>query len=194
MMPPLFNNTFAGKRVLVTGHTGFKGSWLSAWLIDLGADVCGLSDRVPTDPSHFEALQLSRRLRDERGDIRDMAAVTALVADFRPDFIFHLAAQAIVSTSYADPIGTLSINVLGTATVLEALRQLEWPGVAIIITSDKAYENVEWPWGYRETDRLGGHDIYSCSKGAAELVFHAYHSRFLAAMCLCASRRRAQAM
>jgi CDP-glucose 4,6-dehydratase len=182
MLPeaPLFGDVYAGKRVLVTGHTGFKGSWLTAWLLDLGATVCGYSDGVPTEPSLFALAGLDRRIEHRVGDIRDSAAFGAAMNAFRPDFVFHLAAQAIVSKSYGDPLDTLSINVMGTGTVLQALRSVDWPCTAVIITSDKCYENVEWPWGYRETDRLGGKDIYSASKGAAELVFHAYlHSFFL---------------
>lgn len=175
-----FGDAFRGKRVLVTGHTGFKGSWLTSWLLDLGAEVCGYSDAVPTQPSLFEAAGLGARIRDERGDVRDAARVAGVVADFRPDFVFHLAAQAIVSTSYADPLNTIGTNVMGTAAVMDALRRVEHPCTAVIVTSDKAYENVEWPWGYRETDRVGGRDIYSGSKGAAEVIFHAYQQSFFA--------------
>lgn len=177
-----FDGVFAGARVLVTGHTGFKGSWLTCWLEQLGAELCGYSDRVPTQPSVFEAAGIARFIRDERGDVRDRAALARVVAEFRPDFVFHLAAQAIVSTSYADPLGTFETNVMGTASLCDVLREVDWPCVAVIVTSDKAYENVEWEWGYRETDRLGGRDIYSGSKGAAELAFHAYHQSFLAGM------------
>ncbi|MBW3558984.1 MAG: CDP-glucose 4,6-dehydratase [Proteobacteria bacterium] len=178
-MTGFFGDAYRGKRVLVTGHTGFKGSWLTTWLLDLGAEVCGFSDGVPTQPSLFEAAGLGRRVRDERGDVRDPVRVSEVVADFRPDFVFHLAAQAIVSTSYADPLNTLSVNVMGTAVVLEALRKLQQPCTAIIVTSDKAYENVEWSWGYRETDRLAGRDVYSGSKSGAELVVYSYlHSFF----------------
>lgn len=174
----MFKNTYTGKRVLVTGHTGFKGSWLLSWLSKLGADVCGYSDTVPTIPSLFEAADLASFVRHELGDIRDLSRFEAVVADFRPDFIFHLAAQAIVSTSYANPLDTFSVNVMGTATVLEALRKIDWPCVAVVITSDKVYDNVEWSWGYRENDRLGGKDIYSGSKGGAELAFNSYFHSF----------------
>jgi CDP-glucose 4,6-dehydratase len=173
-----FSDAYRNKKVLVTGHTGFKGSWLVSWLLDLGADVVGYSDGIPTSPSLFDLADLADRIDHRIGDIRDRAAFGAVVADVRPDVVFHLAAQAIVSTSYADPLGTISTNVMGTAAVMDALRDVTWPCVGIIITSDKCYENVEWPWGYRETDRLGGRDIYSASKGAAELIFHAYHQSF----------------
>lgn len=161
---------FEGKRVLVTGHTGFKGSWLTLWLDQLGAKVHGLSDRVPTSPSHFEAAGIAGRCQDLRADIRDPSAVKAAVQQVQPDFVFHLAAQALVRLSYADPILTWQANAMGTLNLLEALRGQRNPCVAVFITSDKCYDNVEWEWGYRETDALGGPDPYSASKGAAELV------------------------
>jgi len=175
-----FSDAYRNKKVLVTGHTGFKGSWLVSWLLDLGADVVGFSDGIPTSPSLFDLAGLADRIDHRVGDVRDREAFSAVVTDVRPDLVFHLAAQAIVSTSYADPLGTISTNVMGTAAVMDTLRDVTWPCVGIIITSDKCYENVEWPWGYRETDRLGGRDIYSASKGAAELIFHAYHQSFFA--------------
>jgi CDP-glucose 4,6-dehydratase len=176
-----FGGVFADKRVLVTGHTGFKGSWLTAWLLELGARVCGLSRDIPTEPSLFKLAALEESIDHRIVDVRDERAVAAAVREFRPDFVFHLAAQAIVSRSYQDPLDTISTNVVGTACVLQALREVTWPCTAVIITSDKCYENVEWEWGYRETDRLGGKDIYSASKGAAELIFHAFHRSFFAA-------------
>lgn len=180
----MFNNIYKGKKVLITGHTGFKGSWLSIWLVKLGAQVVGMSDCIPTDPSLFEAADLKKRMDHRTGDIRNLPALVSLIDEVRPDFVFHLAAQAIVSTSYQYPIDTITTNVVGTANVLEALRQINHPCVAVIITSDKCYENVEWPWGYKETDHLGGKDIYSGSKGAAEVIFHAYfHSFFNKADC-----------
>ena len=178
MVTPMFDQVFEGKKVLVTGHTGFKGGWLCSWLHKQGAQVAGYSDAIPTTPSMFEILQLDGKIEHHLGDVRDLAAFSALLQAFQPDFVFHLAAQAIVSVSYQDPLGTISTNVMGTATVLEALRQLDRRCVAVIITSDKCYENVEWEWGYKETDHLGGKDIYSASKGAAETIFHAYHESF----------------
>lgn len=174
-MDNAFSGSYRGKRVLVTGHTGFKGTWLVAWLLKLGAKVIGYSDRIPTSPSMFEVLGLEDRIEHHIGDIRDAAAVAALIASCKPDFIFHLAAQAIVSTSYQAPLETISTNVMGTAHVLEALRHLDYPCTAVFITSDKCYENVEWLWGYKETDHLGGRDVYSGSKGAAEVIFHSYY-------------------
>jgi CDP-glucose 4,6-dehydratase len=175
----LFANTYQGRRVLVTGHTGFKGSWLTTWLLKLGAIVTGVSKDVPTQPAMFEELELASRIKHIQADIRDLVVMQELVDKEQPDFVFHLAAQAIVSTSYTDPVETVSTNVIGTMNILEALRKLERPCVAVLITSDKCYDNVEWVWGYRETDKLGGKDVYSGSKGAAELVIRSYlHSFF----------------
>ena len=174
----MFNNVYQGKKVLITGHTGFKGSWLTTWLIKLGAKVIGLSDRVPTHPSLFETAELSSRIDHRFGDIRDLFNMTSLIDEVRPDFVFHLAAQAIVSTSYELPVETITTNIVGTTNVLEALRIVNPRCVAVIITSDKCYENVEWVWGYKETDHLGGKDIYSGSKGAAEVIFHSYFHSF----------------
>ena len=177
---PSYLDAFRGRRVLVTGHTGFKGSWLSLWLTSLGADVCGYSNTVPTTPSLFEAADLTSRLRHEVGDIRDFERLARLVAEFKPDYLFHLAAQAIVSTSYDDPVETVSTNVLGTACVLQSVRRLDTSCVVLSITSDKCYENVEQPWGYREIDALGGKDVYSGSKGAAEIITHSFQRSFFA--------------
>lgn len=167
-------NVFANTKVLVTGHTGFKGSWLSLWLTQLGAQVSGISLGVPTEPSHFAAAGLVERIQDYRLDIRDGTALKSLVQDIQPDFVFHLAAQPLVRRSYADPVETWQTNAMGTINVLEALRGLKNPCVAVLITSDKCYDNVEWVWGYRETDALGGPDPYSASKGAAELAIRSY--------------------
>ena len=174
----MFGNNYQNKRVFITGHTGFKGSWLTAWLLRLGARVAGYSIGIPTNPSMFEATSLQRDIEHHEGDVRDLEKLSAALAAFGPDVVFHLAAQPIVSESYADPTGTISTNVIGTMNVLEALRRTGAPCTAVLITSDKCYENVEWPWGYKETDRLGGRDIYSGSKGAAELIIHAYQESF----------------
>jgi CDP-glucose 4,6-dehydratase len=174
-----FNDAYRGRRVLVTGHTGFKGTWLTAWLLQLGAKVTGVSRDIPTQPSMFEILGLASQIRHFQADVRDLAGLRDLIVAEQPDFVFHLAAQAIVSKSYDDPVETMSTNVIGTMNVLEVVRTLERPCAVVLITSDKCYDNVEWVWGYRETDRLGGNDVYSASKGAAELVIKCYlHSFF----------------
>ena len=167
-------NSFSGRTVLVTGHTGFKGSWLSAWLRLLGARVVGLALDPPTEPSHFKAANMAAVVDDHRLDVRDIAGVVSLVRETQPDFVFHLAAQPLVRQSYADPLTTYQTNVLGTLHVLEALRSLDKRCAAVMITSDKCYDNVEWIWGYRETDPLGGSDPYSASKGAAELAIRSH--------------------
>lgn len=174
----MFADTYVGKRVLVTGHTGFKGSWLTTWLLKLGAEVVGISRDVPTQPAMFDVLALAGRVKHIQADVCDLAAMRDLFATEQPDFVFHLAAQAIVSISYADPVETISTNVVGTMNILEALRTLENPCVAVLITSDKCYDNVEWTWGYRESDALGGKDVYSGSKGAAELIIKSYLNSF----------------
>lgn len=165
--------------MLVTGHTGFKGSWLSLWLNALGADVAGYSLDAPSSPSNFELLGLEQQMQHFSGDIRDRARLAAVIDEFRPEMIFHLAAQALVRRSYADPVATFEINTMGMVNLLESVRERPWIEVAVLITSDKAYRNDEWCWGYRETDALGGHDPYSGSKSCAELVAHSYFSSFL---------------
>jgi CDP-glucose 4,6-dehydratase len=165
---------FEGKTVLITGHTGFKGAWLTAWLKLLGAKVVGVALDPPTSPSHFDSAELSRNMIDLRIDVRNRALVREAVVSAQPDFLFHLAAQALVRRSYEDPMETWMTNVQGTLHVLEALREIDKPCAAVIITSDKCYENVEWVWGYRETDALGGPDPYSASKGAAELAIRSH--------------------
>jgi len=169
---------FDGKTVLVTGHTGFKGAWLTAWLKQLGAKVVGVALDPPTYPSHFDAAQMGRSMTDLRIDVRNRAAVEEAVVSAQPDYLFHLAAQALVRRSYDDPMETWLTNVQGTLHVLEALRKLDKPCSAVIITSDKCYDNVEWVWGYRETDALGGPDPYSASKGAAELAIRSHVKSF----------------
>ncbi len=175
----MFANAYQSRRVLVTGHTGFKGSWLTAWLLKLGAEVIGVSKDVPSNPAMFEELNLAARIQHVWGDIRDLDLMRKLIRGARPHFVFHLAAQTIVSRSYEDPVETISTNVVGTMNILESLRVIEEPCVAVLITSDKCYDNVEWVWGYRESDRLGGKDVYSGSKGAAELVIRSYLHSFL---------------
>ena len=169
---------YQGKTVLVTGHTGFKGSWLTAWLLQLGAKVVGLSLDPSTEPSHFIAAGLSGEITDLRVDVRDRAAVEGAVLATKPDFVFHLAAQALVRRSYEDPLETWHTNLMGTLNILEGLRKLERPCAVVLVTSDKCYDNVEWLWGYRETDALGGHDPYSSSKAASELVIDSYRRSF----------------
>lgn len=171
-------DVFSGKKVLITGHTGFKGSWLTAWLKDLNANIVGISLDPSTKPSHFVSANLGDGIIDCRFDIRNKCIVEEVILDTKPDFVFHLAAQALVRQSYENPVDTWEINVLGTLNVLEALRKLENSCAAVIITSDKCYENVEWVWGYKETDALGGSDPYSASKGAAELVIRSYVRSF----------------
>jgi CDP-glucose 4,6-dehydratase len=188
----MFGGVYTGKKVLVTGNTGFKGSWLSLWLLEMGAEVYGLSNGVPGDTCMFNQLGIESRIQHYWADIRDAVRVREIIHEVQPEFVFHLAAQALVSVSYDAPLDTLSTNVMGTANVLEALR-LENPDcTAVLITSDKCYDNVEWVWGYKETDPMGGKDIYSGSKGAAEIVFKSYfHSFFQKESCkvrLCTAR------
>lgn len=174
----MLENKFSGKTVLISGHTGFKGSWLSIWLNLLDAKVIGLSNGIPTDPSNFIASNVKSIVEESCVDIRDAKAVREVVQKYQPDFIFHLAAQANVRPSYQLPVETIETNCLGSANILDALRTLKKPVTALMITSDKAYDNVEWVWGYRETDRLGGSDPYSASKGMAELVIRTYTDSF----------------
>jgi CDP-glucose 4,6-dehydratase len=171
-----FADIYRGKRVLLTGHTGFKGSWLSLWLNELGAKVTGVALTPNTSPNHWDLLNLSHN--DYRKDIRDSIALRQIFNDTQPEIVFHLAAQALVRRSYVDPIETWSTNVLGTANILEACRQHETVRAVVVITTDKCYENREWTWGYRENDRLGGHDPYSASKAGTELVAASYRSSF----------------
>lgn len=172
------NGYFFNKTALVTGHTGFKGSWLTAWLMQLGAKVVGVALEPPTKPSHFYSAKMNVGMKDLRIDLNDKKSIEDAIVSARPDFVFHLGAQALVRRSYADPIETWKTNVFGTLHVLEALRKLDNHCSAVMITSDKCYDNVEWVWGYRETDALGGPDPYSASKGAAELAIRSHIKSF----------------
>ena len=171
-----FADIFRNKRVLLTGHTGFKGSWLALWLTKLGAQVTGVSLSPETEPNHWDLLELD--LDDYRVDIRHAGAVLNIFTETKPEIVFHLAAQPLVRRSYRDPLETWSTNVMGTANVLEACRLTESVRAIVVVTTDKCYENQEWPWGYRENDRLGGHDPYSASKAGAELVAASYRNAF----------------
>ena len=184
-MASSFGGFFAGKRVLVTGHTGFKGAWLSLWLHELGASVAGLALDPPTAPNLYDIVRphvfpADGTRQDGRGDIRTLAVLEDALARSEPQIIFHLAAQPLVRLSYEEPLATLATNVMGTAHLLEAVRRRRAPCTVVVVTSDKCYENREWEFAYRENDPLGGHDVYSMSKGAAELVAAAWrHSFFL---------------
>jgi CDP-glucose 4,6-dehydratase len=167
-----------GKRVFLTGHTGFKGGWLALWLAHLGADVRGYALDPYTDPNLFDVLRLGGKIEDIRGDIRDPRALDEALTSFAPEVVFHLAAQPLVRLSYADPIGTYETNVIGTARVLDAIRRTPSVRAVVSVTTDKCYENKEWPWGYRETDPLGGYDPYSSSKACAEIVSAAFRQSY----------------
>jgi CDP-glucose 4,6-dehydratase len=172
---------YAGRSVFVTGHTGFKGSWLALWLESLGAKVHGYSLPAPSQPSNFEASRVQAACASHvEGDIRDSAALEQALAKSAPDFVFHLAAQPLVRDSYASPVETFETNVMGTVRVLDAVRKLGRPCTVVVVTSDKCYQNVEHVWGYREIDAMGGDDPYSASKGATELVVSSYRRSFFA--------------
>ena len=173
-------SALAGRRVLVTGHTGFKGGWLCTWLSRLGAEVSGYALAPSTDPSLCEVLELRPRIRDLLADIRNYEALHAWIEETRPEVVFHMAAQPIVRRSYVEPKETYDVNVGGTVNLLEAVRRTGTARVVIVVTTDKVYENREWRWGYREIDRLGGHDPYSNSKACAELVSQSYRDCFFA--------------
>jgi CDP-glucose 4,6-dehydratase len=173
-----FEQAFAGRTVLVTGHTGFKGGWLALWLAELGARVIGYALPCSSEPSMFGAVGLARMVTHVEGDVRDYERLRAVWQACRPDIVFHLAAQAIVSRSVAAPVETVSTNVLGTTHVLELARESTWPVALVCVTSDKCYENVESVYGYRETDALGGADIYSGSKAAAEVIISSYRRTY----------------
>ncbi len=174
----MFGGAYRGKTVWLSGHTGFKGSWLAVWLRQLGARVHGFSLEPPTDPSLFDQLGLAAEIEHEIGDVRDRAAVARSVRSAAPDFVFHLAAQPLVRLSYEQPVETYDTNVMGTVHVLDALRRSDRPCAAVFVTTDKCYENREWLHAYREEDPLGGYDAYSSSKGAAEIAIAAYRRSF----------------
>ena len=174
----MFAEAFRNKTVWLSGHTGFKGAWLAQWLLELGADVHGFALEPATEPALFDQLGLAKRLHHQIADIRDPAAVQKSIGKVQPDFVFHLAAQPLVRLSYEQPLETYATNVMGTAHVLEALRGLKKPCAAVLVTTDKCYENREWLHGYREDDPLGGYDPYSSSKAAAEIAIAAWRRSF----------------
>jgi len=178
--PNIFGGVFRGKRVLVTGHTGFKGSWLCLWLSQLGADVAGFSLYLPSHPCNFEVLQMKDKIRHYEGDTRNFEMLKEVFESFHPEIVFHLAAQPIVRKSYSEPKLTFDTNVGGTVNVMECIKESSCIRAAVIITSDKCYRNVEWHWGYRENDRLGGEDPYSASKACAEIACEAYIKSYFA--------------
>lgn len=174
-MSELFNGIYKNKTVFITGHTGFKGSWLSLWLKEMGANVIGYSLEAPTNPNHFELLNLE--IVSIIGDIRNQEYLDKVFSKYHPDIVFHLAAQPIVRTSYEDPIFTYDTNVMGTLKIFEVCRKYRIKAI-VNITSDKAYDNKEWVWGYRESDSLGGYDPYSSSKGCAEILTNSYRNSY----------------
>lgn len=187
----LFGGTFDGRRVLVTGHTGFKGSWLVRWLLSLGAEVTGYALEPPTDPSLFVALGLDSQIDHHIGDVRDLDHLREVMRAARPEIVLHLAAQPLVRLSYDQPVETYATNVMGTVHLLESARQVDTVRAIVNVTSDKCYENREWEFAYRENDPMGGHDPYSSSKGCSELVTAAYRSSFFgpgATACVASAR------
>jgi CDP-glucose 4,6-dehydratase len=167
-----------GKRVLLTGHTGFKGSWLSLWLQTKGAEVVGYALAPPTNPSLFEVAKVGTGMTSLTGDIRDLENLKGVITEYRPEIVFHMAAQPLVRYSYIEPVETYATNVMGTVNLLEAVRTVDSTKVVVAITSDKCYENREWVWGYRENEPMGGYDPYSSSKGCSELVIAAYRNSY----------------
>ena len=173
-----FKNIFKKKKVLITGHTGFKGSWLTMWLSILGAKIIGISNNFPSSPNHYKLLDLDKKILSKNLDIRNLESLKKFIQKYQPDFVFHLAAQSIVKESYDNPIKTWSTNTIGTINLLECLRQLKKKCVVVIITSDKCYENLEIKRGYHENDRLGGKDPYSASKASADIAIRSYITSF----------------
>lgn len=175
----IFQDFYKGKKVLVTGHTGFKGSWLSIWLHELGAQVIGFSLDPATEKDNFVLADLSNKITDIRGDIRDAELLNSVFEKYQPEIVFHLAAQPIVRLSYEQPVETYETNVMGTINVMEAFRRCKSAKVAVMITTDKCYENREQIWGYRENEPMGGYDPYSSSKGAAEIAISSWRRSFM---------------
>jgi CDP-glucose 4,6-dehydratase len=174
----MFDNFFCNKKVFITGHTGFKGSWLCIWLHSLGAQVSGYALAPPTNPSLYELARVDRLVATTIGDVRDNVALQEAMRAAKPEIVIHMAAQSLVRESYRSPVDTYAINVMGTVNLLEAVRQTDTVRAVINVTTDKCYENKEWPWGYRENEPLGGYDPYSSSKGCSELVTSAYRRSF----------------
>jgi len=170
----MFSNIYSGRRILITGSTGFKGSWLASWLLKLGAQVAGFSNGYPSEPCNYAILGLKERITHFEGDISDPELIKSVFLNYEPEIVFHLAAQALVRRSYKQPYETFMTNAIGSLNVLEAARITSSVRALVMITSDKAYQNVEWIWGYRESDKLGGDDPYSASKACAELISHSY--------------------
>lgn len=177
-MREILEKTYKGKRVLVTGHTGFKGSWLSIWLNELGAEVIGYSLDPKSPKQNFVLSNLTDIITDYRGDVRDKNLLAKVFCEHEPEIVFHLAAQPLVGTSYSNPQYTFDVNIMGTVNVLENIKETEATKAAVMITSDKCYQNNEWVWGYRENDKLGGHDPYSVSKACTELIISSYRYSF----------------
>ena len=173
-----YKNIFNKKKILITGHTGFKGSWLTLWLQSLGAKVIGVSKNIPTSPSHYVSLGIDKKILSEKIDIKNLNRLRKVFTKNQPDFVFHLAAQSIVRKSYLEPVETWKTNLIGTLNVLEALRGIKKICTAVLITSDKAYKNLEIKRGYIETDIIGGIDPYGASKSAAEIVIQSYIKSF----------------
>ena len=182
---------FKSKNILITGHTGFKGSWLTLWLTELGANVIGYSLEPPTNPSLFEALNLKERITHIIGDVRDEEKLKKVFKMYKPEFVFHLAAQPLVRYSYITPKYTYEVNIMGTINLFEAVRETDSVKVVVVITSDKCYENKEWIYGYREIDPMGGYDPYSSSKGCVELIVSAYRRSYFENLRIALSSARA---
>lgn len=176
----MLKNIFKNKKVLITGHTGFKGTWLTLWLYMLGAKIMGISKDISSDPSHYKELKISKKIIDLRFDIRNFEKIKKNIIRFKPDFLFHLAAQSLVNTSYKHPLNTWKTNLIGTIHILETIKLLKKKCICVIVTSDKCYRNYEVKRGYKESDELGGYDPYSASKGATEIAVRSYIKSFYA--------------